>query len=261
LTIAPGATASAIVTATSPTGASVRSYYVWLSAADAQLPVHNATAYATYAVVSGCARNTPALSASPSAQSATSGTAVTYDLTLSNRDSQACAPTTFTFQPFLPTGWSVELSAANLTLAAGAAQTVRTSITSMAGSIADTYALQIRAADATAAEHSTAAAVAYTVTAESLSELAAPSSLSAMLKQKQKQVQLTWNGAGAGAGFRILRNGSVVGVSAESSWTDVAWRSGDTYSYVVVAFDFSGHVSPPSNTATVTIPGGGSKRK
>jgi fibronectin type 3 domain-containing protein len=44
-----------------------------------------------------------------------------------------------------------------------------------------------------------------------------------------------------------------------TAWTDQTAATGVAYSYSVVAFDAAGNVSSPSNTATVTIGGGGKK--
>jgi hypothetical protein len=49
-----------------------------------------------------------------------------------------------------------------------------------------------------------------------------------------------------------------VGTVAGTAWTDSA-PAGVPHTYVVVALDAAGNESPPSNSATATLPGGGKK--
>jgi chitodextrinase len=56
------------------------------------------------------------------------------------------------------------------------------------------------------------------------------------------------------AGYNILRNGTKVGTSATTSFTDSSVASNTTYTYTVTAFDAAGNVSPSSSPVTVTTP-------
>jgi chitodextrinase len=83
----------------------------------------------------------------------------------------------------------------------------------------------------------------------------APSDLTAVAASGR--VDLAWNAATDDvrvAGYRILRNGIEIGTTNETIYSDTAVAGATTYSYQVVAYDPSDHVSPPSNTATVTTP-------
>ena len=56
------------------------------------------------------------------------------------------------------------------------------------------------------------------------------------------------------AGYNIFRNGTQIGSSATTSFTDAAVVAGTSYNYTVTAYDAAGNQSTASNTATVTVP-------
>jgi hypothetical protein len=68
-----------------------------------------------------------------------------------------------------------------------------------------------------------------------------------------KQIQLRWTRSIADAGYVIMRNGKAAGLTMSTTWTDVAWSAGDATTYNVIATDFAGRASAPSNTATVRL--------
>ena len=55
-------------------------------------------------------------------------------------------------------------------------------------------------------------------------------------------------------GYRILRNGTQIGTSATTSFSDTTATPATTYSYTVTALDAAGNVSPPSAAAPATTP-------
>lgn len=66
---------------------------------------------------------------------------------------------------------------------------------------------------------------------------------------------LSWTAAtdaGTGvSGYRILRNGSQVGTSTTTSFTDSGLAASGSYDYTIVAYDALGNASPPSPPTTV----------
>jgi chitodextrinase len=68
-------------------------------------------------------------------------------------------------------------------------------------------------------------------------------------------VDLSWTASTDNVGvtgYRIFRNGSQVGTTTNSSFTDSGLSPATVYTYSVVAFDAAGNTSPPSGSATAT---------
>jgi len=72
-----------------------------------------------------------------------------------------------------------------------------------------------------------------------------------------KRVDLSWSASeddDAVAGYRIFRNGTQIATSEISRYSDTSVSASKTYSYYVVAVDFSGNPSSSSDTHTITTP-------
>ncbi len=54
-------------------------------------------------------------------------------------------------------------------------------------------------------------------------------------------------------GYKILRNGVVVGITAEATFTDMGLSGGSTYNYQIIAFDAAGNESTAASTS-VSVP-------
>jgi hypothetical protein len=83
-----------------------------------------------------------------------------------------------------------------------------------------------------------------------------PSGLTAIAKSST-QVSLAWTASTDNvgvAGYRIYRNGTQIGTSATTSYTDASVAAGTAYNYTVSAYDGAGNASAASNTATATTP-------
>ncbi|MDZ4181294.1 MAG: choice-of-anchor J domain-containing protein [Candidatus Cloacimonadaceae bacterium] len=91
----------------------------------------------------------------------------------------------------------------------------------------------------------------FTTAGESLS---APQNLSAYYNGTQ--VRLAWSAPAIGTvvSYQVLRNGVQIGVSTVLIYFDDAVAQGNSYLYQIKAVNHLGQVSPPSNTASVTIP-------
>ena len=71
------------------------------------------------------------------------------------------------------------------------------------------------------------------------------------------RVNLAWTAATdniAVTGYRILRNGTQIGTSATTSFSDTTATPATAYTYTVTAVDAAGNVSPPSAPAPATTP-------
>lgn len=252
LTIASGSSSQATLRVTSPTSAAARTYFVWTNVSDRATPAHNGSAAGAYTIISGCVLMSPAMAVVPVMESGAPGATFVYDVTVTNHDAAACPPTTFVVLPDLSADWKRVVSPSSFVLRAGQSQTVRLALTSPRGVTPAAYSLYARATDGRNIRHSTSAELSYTVTAVAAPPRP-PSGLVATVRPEMKQIQLRWTGSNGDAGYRIMRNGRAAGVTSSTSWIDVAWRSGDAITYYVVATDFAGRASAPSNTAVVRV--------
>jgi hypothetical protein len=110
-----------------------------------------------------CTRTAPALAVSPSSQSAMAGNTVAYTVSVTNRDSSACAASTLAVGATVPAGWSGSVSPSSVSLAPGAAAAVTFSMTSPASATAGTYSGSVAVSDAAVAAHSASASAGYVV--------------------------------------------------------------------------------------------------
>ena len=252
ITVAAGATAHAALRVTSPTSAAARTYFVWANVSDPATVAHNGSAAGAYNVMSGCVLMPPAMVVAPLVESGAPGATFLYDVTVTNQDAAACAPTTFSVLPDLANDWKRVVSPTSFTLKGGQSQKVRVALTSPGALVAAPYSVFAHATDGRNIRHAASVELSYTVTAVVVPPRP-PSGLVATAQPEIKQIQLRWSGSNGDAGYRIMRNGVAAGISSSTTWTDVAWRSGEAVTYYVVATDFSGSVSAPSNTATVKL--------
>ena len=84
----------------------------------------------------------------------------------------------------------------------------------------------------------------------------APSGLTATATSSSS-VSLSWTASTDNigvTGYDILRNGTKIGTTTATSYTDTSAASNTNYTYTVNAYDAAGQVSTPSNTATATTP-------
>ncbi|HTL17017.1 MAG TPA: DUF4038 domain-containing protein, partial [Patescibacteria group bacterium] len=69
------------------------------------------------------------------------------------------------------------------------------------------------------------------------------------------QINLAWTASTDDvgvAGYQVFRNGSLVGTSSGTFYSDTGLAPSTTYTYTVVAFDVAGNFSPTSNPVTST---------
>src|SRR5262249_3912977 len=60
------------------------------------------------------------------------------------------------------------------------------------------------------------------------------------------------------AGYRVMRNGSLIATTNQTSYSDLGLVPSTTYTYTVVAFDTSTNASAPSQALNVTTAAGSS---
>ena len=209
-------------------------------------------------VQQACVRTTPALQITPQNQSGAAGGSPSYAISITNQDAATCPAATFSLKGIVPTGWSGSLSSDTLTLAPGVNGQALLTVSSAPSSAAGTYTTRVNTSGPASIVHAASTDATYTVV-----DTVAPSqplALTATAVNKSKQIQLTWRPSTdnlAVSFYLVSRNGVTVGTTTATDWSDSAWTAGATYAYVVRAVDAAGNTSQSSNTATVTVPGGG----
>lgn len=110
-----------------------------------------------------CARSKPSISLTPSSQSASPGSTVTYTMTVQNNNSAACGSSTFGLSQALPAGISGTLSASSMPLAAAASGSVNWIATAAVSTPSGTYGLDATATDGAATTNATSGHASYIV--------------------------------------------------------------------------------------------------
>jgi hypothetical protein len=89
-----------------------------------------------------CSRAAPTVSVSPAQSSwLPAGSSFSYSVNVTNRDSSACASSSFSLAPIRPSGWSASLGTSSLTLAAGASGSTSLNVTSPSGAANGFYSV------------------------------------------------------------------------------------------------------------------------
>ena len=110
-----------------------------------------------------CIQNNPSISLVASSDNwVTAGTAVSYSLTVSNKDSSSCGSRSFSLSAGVPSGWAKSLSQSALSLAPGASASATLTVTSASGATAAIYDIS---ASAVSGNNSATATAAYVVEA------------------------------------------------------------------------------------------------
>jgi hypothetical protein len=104
------------------------------------------------------------VSLSPTGQWGFAGESLAYTLTLTNNDSDACQPSTFSVVPTFPgAGWVQSPASLTESLLPGATVSRTVTITSPSGAMVDSYSFTETATDVSASGHSTTAFGSYNV--------------------------------------------------------------------------------------------------
>jgi hypothetical protein len=206
---------------------------------------------ATFQVSTTCAVQAPTVSISPASQGAGTTTAASrsYTVTVTNRDSASCTGGTFALAGSVPSPLSGSMTPTSLTLAPGASASATLTVSSAAGTPAGSY--PIGAGTVGLANRTATANATYWIDGTAPNP---PANLRASVKSSR--VTLSWSASSDSGGsgvarYEIRRNGSVVGSTASTTYTDSPGSG--TFAYTVVAIDGAGNQSPPSGPAPVTI--------
>jgi hypothetical protein len=257
LSLAPGANGTATLSLASPASAPAATYSAQINVSDASSAAHAASGNASYVVQAvACTRSAPSITFSPASRSGYAGAAMSYTVTIANRDSANCAASTLTLGGIAPSGWSKTISPPTVNLSPGAASNATFVVTPPATTAAGAYNVQVSTSDAGSANHSVSANATSTVQPQPADTQApsAPTSLIASLKRAQ--VSLSWKAATDNVGvtgYDVWRNGTRVASTAATTWSESP--AAGTYMYTVIAYDAAGNRSAASNSVSVTNKG------
>ncbi len=111
-----------------------------------------------------CVRANPGLSLSPSSQSVSAGTPVSYSLTVTNNDNPGCSAASFDLQAsVVASGWTATFAASTLTLSPGASASTTLTVTSPASAPGGSYTVGVTATNSNNTAYSAATSATYVV--------------------------------------------------------------------------------------------------
>jgi NPCBM-associated, NEW3 domain of alpha-galactosidase len=97
-----------------------------------------------------CVRAAPAVSIVGGSTAVSAGAQVNYTVSVTNRDSAACAASAYALQASVPAQWSGSFASSSLSLQPGAGATTSLTVGSAAGAAAGSYSIGVAAASAAA---------------------------------------------------------------------------------------------------------------
>lgn len=183
------------------------------------------------------------------------GTTATYQVKVTNRDSDSCDDSQFDLAVVTSeASLSASLSGASLSLAPGLSATAYLTLDVSAAAQPGTYSATIAVTDPEQPEHGVSVTANLVVDPPPPSGIdteppTAPNGLSA--SANFKQVSLVWNASidnVAVVGYRLYRDGSQIATLSGTSFSDKNAASGAVYDYHLVAYDAAGNSSAGSNT-------------
>lgn len=119
---------------------------------------------------SSCTAANPTVAFSPSqSQPVSSGTSVTFTVTVTDNDTSSCAPASFNLSGLMPSGWTGSLSTAVLSLSPGKSGSATITVTSPLGTGDGSYSVVVSASNSSATSYSGSATAAYVINTAPLS--------------------------------------------------------------------------------------------
>lgn len=102
-----------------------------------------------------CTRANPTLTLSPSESPwVSSGSTVSYNVTVRNNDGATCDPSSFNVQAAVPSGWGASFDASSLTIAPGSSGTTTLQVTSASGTADGFYSVNVMTTNGSSAASS-----------------------------------------------------------------------------------------------------------
>ena len=116
-----------------------------------------------------CMRGVPTVTMSPSqSQWLAAGATATFTASVTNNDNTGCAPSTFSLQDVVPSGWVGNLGNASMTLAPGATGSTTLSVTSPSSALGGFYTVSVKTSDVADGAHTGSASATYVITSSAI---------------------------------------------------------------------------------------------
>ena len=153
-----------------------------------------------------CTRAAPGLALTGPSTAVAAGSAVAYTLSVTNKDSSACAATTFSLARSVPAGWSGTLGAASLSLSPGTSTTTTLTVASPSTASAGSYGIGAGASSTVGSVHTANAGSSYAVAAgtTSLTEALGTDKTSYLRGETVALSALVKNGGTPTGGARVV---------------------------------------------------------
>jgi hypothetical protein len=223
-------------------------------------PLSNTASSATVEIQFGpgtCVRSSPTMTMSPSTQWGYAGDTLSYSLTITNRDSLACGPSTFTVNSSLPTGWSQTPLVPSVTLSPGASSTVQIQVTSSTSAAPEFYTVYETAVNSSDTAYQATSSAIYNVrlpdTTPPTVTITNPKDGSLIPKGSLK-INVSASDSESGVGkIQILISGAVKKTCNNTTTCQYSWKTSGvapgTYLITAIATD----KAPALNTNNVSV--------
>lgn len=161
--ITPGSFGTATATVTSDLSATAGTTSIPVRIINGAVSIHTVVIPVLYGIPLVCSRQTPLVALSPSNNTVTAGSQVSYDVKVTNRDTVACPSSTFSLSSVIPSGWSEKIVSNMLTIAPGLFSNAAFTVSSLSNTPNGSYPLIVNVTDTNTSEHDASGSSVYTV--------------------------------------------------------------------------------------------------
>lgn len=175
-----------------------------------------------------CVRGNPTVSLSPSSQSTTVGSSVSYTMTVTNNDNSGCTASGFNLGAAMPSGLTASFGSSSLSITAGSSASTNLAVSSLSSLPSGTYSFTATGTNSTATTYLGSALGSDTLVAPASISVSVSTDKSSYSRNQSATITATVNSsgapvAGASVSFTITKaNGSLVTASATTGTTGAA---------------------------------------
>jgi hypothetical protein len=202
---------------------------------------------------SACAPAAPSVAVSPVSQSGSPGQARTYGVTVTNKDSSACAASSFTLAQALPSGFSGGFSAPSVTLVPGGSTSLNWTVASPSNAAQAAYTITASASRTAGSASASATYLVYADSSAPTVSFVAPA-YGAVLRRGSIGVSASATDPNGVARVDFYANGQLIGSRSSAPYT-VTWNARraarGSYTLTARATDTAGNVGEASIPVTL----------